>query len=461
MYLVDGSAAPYTAELEVGQSVPESSADYEAAQTKAACYLDEDGNWPQVWHLTLKCMCALGRLDNHTAVAYGDTGYLCRICIKSIPATATTGFISLGDDYYYVATSGSRTVDGVEYQCGSASLYRLDRAAYTFEKVSAPAKLLLSYTMDAADTYEADGQVYLKDRSGNGYDALVEGTYAAQDKDGRTGGALGFRGDLQGAAYDRVHASDAAMAYLNEEIEDSFSYSFWVYNDKEMDRFTPVIGLYRDNGVQEGLYAGVFEWRYRNSPAVSVHYGADEPEYITLADGTRSISRPGPGGGDGRTYIHGESKEDRMDRWLHYVVVRSGSSVTVYCNGEKTNSTNASVTDSTFDNLTCFEMGGGVTKNWRDANTRTRFCGMLDDVRLYSGALTLSQARELYAEGPAGSSAGGTGAVSSVRETQFADPWQGDVLAQRPAERDREDDRQLLDEGHPRKRTPHDHPGPV
>ena len=433
MYLVDGSAPLYTAGLEVGQSVPESSPDYAAARSKAVCYLDDEGNWPQVRHLTLKCMCALGDLENHTAVAYGDTGHAARICIKSYPATATTGFISLGDDYYYVAASGAKSVNGVSHQYGSASLYRLDRTTYTFEKVSAPAKLLLSYTMDAADTYEKDGQVYLKDSSGSGFDALVEGTYAAANRDGSAGGALGFRGDLQGAVYDRVHASDKTMAYLNDEIDDCFSYSFWVYNDKEMDRFTPVIGLYRDNEVQEGLYAGVFDWRYRNSPAISVHSGADNPEYITLADGTVSISRPGPGGGDGRTYIHGESSENRMDRWLHYVVVRAGSAVTVYCNGEKTSSINAGVSDSSFDNLTYFEMGGGVTKNWRDANTRTRFCGMLDDVRLYSGALSLSQARELYGAGPAVSSSTGTGAVSHLREPQFAAAWQGELLSEQAA----------------------------
>ena len=427
MYLVDGSAALYMDEVEVGQSVPDSNPDQAAALAKAACYL-EDGRYPQANHMTLKCICGKKGIENHPLTDYGNTGHAARICIRGIPAAASTGFVSLGNDYFYVASNGSKMVDGQNCYWGTASLYHLDRDTYTFSKVTDPARLLLSYTMDAADTYEKDGQIWLKDVSGNGYDALVEGTYAAEDKNGTAGGALGFRGHMQGVFYDRVYASDETMAFLNEEIDDAFSYSFWVYHEHETDRFTPVIGLYRKSSVQEGLYAGVFEWRYRSAPAISVHFGGDNPEYKTLADGSVAISRPGPSGGDGRTYIHGESVTGYSGRWLHYAVIRSGSTVTVYCNGEKTNSNSANISDSSFDNLTHFEMGGGVTKNWRDANVRTRFAGMLDDVRLYSGALTLDQARVLYSAGPARSNSQNTGAVSTVKGDSFAESYGGAIL---------------------------------
>ena len=428
MYLVDGSAALYMAEVEVGQSVPDSNPDQAAALAKAACYL-EDGEYPQANHMTLKCICGKNGIENHPLTDYGNTGHTARICIRGIPAAASTGFISLGNDYFYVASNGSKTVDGKSCYWGTASLYHLDRDTYTFSKVTDPARLLLSYTMDAADTYEKDGQIWLKDVSGNGYDALVEGTYAAKDKNGTVGGALGFRGHMQGVFYDRVYASNATMDFLNDEIDDTFSYSFWVYHERETDRFTPVIGLYRKSSVQEGLYAGVFEWRYRSAPAISVHFGGESPEYKEMADGSVSMSRPGPGGGDGRTYIHGESVTGYSGKWLHYVVIRSGSTVTVYCNGEKTNSNSANISDSSIDHLTHFEMGGGVTKNWRDVNTRTRFSGMLDDVRLYSGALSLDQAKALYAAGPA---VGGQneGVISAVKEDTFADPYEGETLSE-------------------------------
>ncbi len=51
---------------------------------------------------------------------------------QSIPCSGTTGFISLGNDYFYIGTIGT-TLAGL--QKGSAVLYRLDRQTYVFEKV--------------------------------------------------------------------------------------------------------------------------------------------------------------------------------------------------------------------------------------------------------------------------------------------------------------------------------------
>ena len=428
MYVVDGSVPLYRAEVEVGQSVPASNPDQAAALSKAACYM-KNGSYPIANHMTLKCTCGKGGLEHHELTDYGNTGHPVRICIRNNPASAETGFISLGNDYYYIAHSGSETIDGVKYQWGSASLYRLDRKSNVFERITDPPELLLSYTMDAADTYEKDGQVWLKDVSGNGCDALVDGTYAAEDLRGKTGGALGFRGYLQGAIYDRVSMSDATMEFINEQVEDGFSYSFWVYNEREMDRFTPIIGMYRSDGVQEGLYAGVFEWRYRSSPAVVVHRYTNDPDYRTLADGTVYIARPGTNGGDASGYLFTNSASGLIGKWLHIVVVRVGSAVTVYCNGERTNCSEASVTDATLDGLTHFEMGGAVIKSWKDSNNRTRFSGKLDDVRLYSGALSSVDARLLYEAGPAASGESGCGAVAESKDISFGE-YSGTVLSE-------------------------------
>jgi len=430
MYVIDGSEPLYMDEVEVGQSVPNTSGDYDFAMSKAYCYQDEYGNYPQANHMTLKCICGRGDIEAHEAIDYAGTGHAAKICIGSMPASATTGFISLGDDYFYAASQGQRSIGGVTHEWGSATLYKLDRETMTFTAATKPAKLLLSYTMDAADTYEKNGEVYLKDMSGNGYDALVEGTYAAEDKTGKAGGALGFRGYRQGDVFDRVSATAQAMEFVNEEVENAYSYSFWVYNEREMDRFTPVIGMYRDNDLQEGLYSCVFEWRYRSTPTVTSHHSTMSPEYKTLPDGTTFISRPGTNGGDSSTFPHGTGNSGLMGKWMHYVVTRVGNVVSIYCNGEKTNSTGVALGDNIMENLTHFSMGGGIVKNWKDANTRTRFSGVLDDVRLYSGAVTLEQARTLYQAGPAVSSASGSGAVTTVKDKVFAEPYVGPVLGE-------------------------------
>ena len=426
MYVIDGSVPLYRAEVEVGQSVPASNPDQAAALSKAACYR-KNGNYPVANHMTLKCVCGKGGLDLHELTDYGNTGHPACICIGNNPASAQTGFISLGNDCFYIAHSGSETIDGVQYQWGSASLYRLDRESNTFERITEPPKLLLSYTMDAADTYVKNGQTWLRDTSGNGCDALVEGTYAAEDMNGEEGGSLGFRGYLQGAVYDSVSMSDETMKFINDQVEDSFSYSFWVYNEREMDRFTPIIGMYRSDGVQEGLYAGVFEWRYRSSPAVVVHRNTSDPDYRTLADGTVYIARPGSDGGDASAYLFTNSASGYIGRWLHIVIVRVGSSLTVYCNGERTGCTETNVTDNHMEGLTHFEMGGAVIKSWKDSNNRTRFSGMLDDVRLYSGVLSFADAKRLYASGPAVSDESGQGAVAESRDISFAE-YTGKVL---------------------------------
>ena len=132
MFVADGSVPLYTAEIEVGQSVPAESGSYAAAQSRADCYRDSQGNMPTGTFLTLRC---LSGGECGTAV-YGDTGFPARICgAKAVPANADTGFISLGGDYYYIASQGSRTESGVTCRWGTAALYKLDRSDYSFTRV--------------------------------------------------------------------------------------------------------------------------------------------------------------------------------------------------------------------------------------------------------------------------------------------------------------------------------------
>ena len=431
-YVIDGSVPLYMDTVEVGQSVTGDAAGFVTqaeAKATAACYTDyedadSDGDKTEQetgWHMTLKCLCGSGKTlqNDHTAQTYGKTGKACKICGKG--SQFSTGLRSLGNDYFYGATSGSTEVNGKTYQWGTASLYRLNRDTYIFEKLTEPARLLMSYTMDAADTYEKDGKVYLKDASGNGHDALVEGTYAAIGQGGKENTALGFCGDQYGSVLDRVAVTAEGMKYINDAVEDTYSYSFWLKNDVEMDRFTPIIGMYRDETLQKGLYDAVFEWRYRTSPTVISHVNTGSPVYETFADGKSYITKPGTSGGDGSTYVIGywpEPEKAGIGKWTHWVVVKSGSNVVTYQNGVQVNSANRA-NNTKDDILSAFEIGGYINRNWIDSNVRTRLTGLVDDVRIYAGGLTQSEVTRLYNGGAAESAETGTGAVAASSERTF------------------------------------------
>lgn len=441
-YVIDGSVPLYMDTVEVGQSVTGDAAGFVTqaeAKATAACYTDyedadSDGDKTEQetgWHMTLKCLCGSGKTlqNDHTAQTYGKTGKACKICGKG--SQFSTGLRSLGNDYFYGATSGSTEVNGKTYQWGTASLYRLNRDTYIFEKLTEPARLLMSYTMDAADTYEKDGKVYLKDASGNGHDALVEGTYAAIGQGGKENTALGFCGDQYGSVLDRVAVTAEGMKYINDAVEDTYSYSFWLKNDVEMDRFTPIIGMYRDETLQKGLYDAVFEWRYRTSPTVISHVNTGSPVYETFADGKSYITKPGTSGGDGSTYVIGywpEPEKAGIGKWTHWVVVKSGSNVVTYQNGVQVNSANRA-NNTKDDILSAFEIGGYINRNWIDSNVRTRLTGLVDDVRIYAGGLTQSEVTRLYNGGAAESAETGTGAVAASSERTFGS-YTGETLAE-------------------------------
>ena len=441
-YVIDGSVPLYMDTVEVGQSVTGDAAGFVSqaeAKATAACYTDyedadSDGDKTEQetgWHMTLKCLCGSGKTlqNDHTAQTYGKTGKACKICGKG--SQFSTGLRSLGNDYFYGATSGSKVVNGKTYQWGTASLYRLNRDTYTFEKLTEPARLLMSYTMDAADTYEKDGKVYLKDASGNGHDALVEGTYAAIGQGGKENTALGFCGDQYGSVLDRVAVTAEGMKYINDAVEDTYSYSFWLKNDVEMDRFTPIIGMYRDETLQKGLYDAVFEWRYRTAPAVISHVNTGSPVYETFADGKSYITKPGTGGGDGSTYVLGYSpapEKAGIGKWTHWVVVKSGSNVVTYQNGVQVDSANRA-NNTKDDILSAFEIGGYINRNWIDSNVRTRLTGLVDDVRIYAGGLTQSEVTKLYNGGAAESAETGTGAVAASSKRTFGS-YTGETLAE-------------------------------
>lgn len=445
-FLIDGSVPLYMDTVEVGQSVTGNASGFipqSLAHATAALYTDyEDGDGDgdtseqeQGWHMTLKCLCGNGKtMADHKAVIYGATGKACKNCGKK--SQFSTGLRSLGNDFFYGASSGSKKVNGDTQEWGTAYLYKLNRQTYTFEKVTPEVltgepKLMISYTMDAADTYVGtDGLTYIKDTSGNGYDAVVQGTYAAVGVSGKEGTALGFRGNEYGSVVDRVYVTDDGMKFLNKKVDTAFSYSFWMYNQKPGDRFTPIIGMYRDTDYATGLYQGVIEMRYRKSLAAVAHK-LDNPSNGTLYNGEVYERDPG----DGCAYIGGgtDGRGNYGDmgvfhEWQHVVLVRNGADMTVYVNGIKV----TSVTDigsADMSRLSAFEIGGFVNRNWVDSNVRTRYTGLIDDVRIYAGSLRAADVGELYraGKGAADSTATGNGALSTAAEPTFAS-YSGNIL---------------------------------
>ena len=97
-----------------------------------------------------------------------------------------------------------------------------------------------------------------------------------------------------------------------------------------------------------------------------LHKDTANPVWDTWVTGEKYIAKPGTANGaDGSSYIHGNYRTTNwMQQWWHYVVVRSGRTVTVYCNGETTQSINSDVGDSSYDNLSAFEIGGCISRNW-------------------------------------------------------------------------------------------------
>ncbi|MDO5015751.1 MAG: hypothetical protein Q4E09_01880 [Eubacteriales bacterium] len=99
-FVIDGEAGYELKELEVGQSNKNSDQEIrEAALSKADCY-KVDGIFPEVKHLSLKCICG----EDCQAQEWADTGYNTMVCGAVIDgSTATFGIVSLGNDYYFMA----------------------------------------------------------------------------------------------------------------------------------------------------------------------------------------------------------------------------------------------------------------------------------------------------------------------------------------------------------------------
>ncbi len=149
-YVIDGSVPLYLDTVEVGQSVTGDKSGFltqAKAHEMAACYtdyedVDGDGDYDEQetgWHMTLKCVC--GEHDNiseHTAVAYGETGYAIKLC--GTTGQKNTGARLLGSDasgnkyFYAVSNYSGETIEGIRCETAYVQLYKILGDDYSYEE---------------------------------------------------------------------------------------------------------------------------------------------------------------------------------------------------------------------------------------------------------------------------------------------------------------------------------------
>lgn len=119
LFVIDGSRAPDEAVLQVGQNYVSGDLANPGTHKIRAQQYKVDGGYPLVKH------CSLLKLEGgfFAEKVWGRTGVYAAISGRDTPASSTTGIVSLGGGYWYIA-------DGAT----SVSLYRSD-PGYGFEKV--------------------------------------------------------------------------------------------------------------------------------------------------------------------------------------------------------------------------------------------------------------------------------------------------------------------------------------
>ena len=397
LFIIDGSVAPVMKTLEVGQNnVDTDAAVQAAAKEKAKSYMiDTDGDgtadaYPQAKHLTLKCICGSG-LDSHSKVC-GESGVTASLCSGGNPASSSMGAASIGNKYYYLC-NGSYTT----------GLYQRDDS-YKFTKVTVPVakKLLVDLSMDAADLYEKNGVVYMKNAADatGANDAIVEGTVPAAGVQGGAGSALYFDAWKYPNRVDQVYLSADTIEMINEAAETaigngSYSYSFWYEvpsGDKADANFLPVLGFYREDNT----YANIIQHRWSSSLGNCINgIGGNGAGAGNINSDTYNPSNLNPG--DNNIYIQGYCD----NAWHHIVVTEAAGDVTIYMDGAYYGKNSASSNHLMKEPFVDFIIGGGKGKVWQDMNNRGRVIGAIDDVQIWSGVLTAQEVADMYAAKPA------------------------------------------------------------
>ncbi|HKX42952.1 MAG TPA: LamG-like jellyroll fold domain-containing protein [Burkholderiaceae bacterium] len=251
---------------------------------------------------------------------------------------------SVADPRTYTDAPG----DGVWYYTVTATDTGGETAASNVVRVALPSELRARLTLDASSGTTAD------DASGNGVTGTLTGS--ASWGDGRTGGSHALLLDGK-SGY--LALSSGAVANLGD-----FTIAVWVY------------------------------WNAVSTNARVFDFGSSDIAYMMLT--------PRDAGGvlrfsvSGTTYFGDQSITATSalptGRWVHVAVTLSGTQGTLYVDG-------AAVGSSASIALAPFQLGN-TTQNWLGRSQYSAdpyFNGRLQDLRLYSGALTAAQVAALAA----------------------------------------------------------------
>ncbi len=183
---------------------------------------------------------------------------------------------------------------------------------------------------------------------------------------GKSGNAASF----SSASSQYLYITDANQSGL--DITGSLSISAWI---KHVSNKQQVIGKYQRRGATTPY---IFESSY------AIQWFSDQKLYFTLSSN-----------GSTDRYFTSSSTYTDTSNFHHIVVVFSaGSSMTVYFDGSSiSGSVTGGVPDSIYNSSADFQIGGIF------ANTQQYADGLIDEVGIWSKALTSTEVGNLYASG--------------------------------------------------------------
>lgn len=206
----------------------------------------------------------------------------------------------------------------------------------------------------------------LKDTSGNGYDGSAEDADITYDT-----GAVG-----QAAKIDNAMVTLAGSSAINWDKE--FSVSLWVRLDPD---------------VASGSIINVDSTSEETDRPLFEVWSSYDDSYITTTVLTEYIDDATYA--DEATYYNSEyiAPEKNMDKFMHLVIVYNGTKLKYYLDGVLDGSTD--IPESSSGNL--FGLGENIVIG--GSNASTYFHGYMDDLQIFTSAITFDDVKALYQEG--------------------------------------------------------------
>jgi hypothetical protein len=201
------------------------------------------------------------------------------------------------------------------------------------------------------------------DETGNGNDGVVNGATLTEDRFGNAAACYDFNG-----ISDFVTLPSSA----NEEIINSYSVSFWIYNNDSLNQYNghEVIG-------DRDVYS--FNHRYR------LNFGVAQAPFISNSTYIECMVNNQP-----YTIL---STMPSVDNWEHYCIIYLGSSSTLIA------FKNGILIDSIFNipfepSVRQINIGRSISPDFPDGTAY--YNGLIDDIAIYNRALTEQEIQNLY-----------------------------------------------------------------